>query len=276
LGNRALWGNSSGSRNVAIGHQSMELNATGNENIAVGELALRSNVSGSGNVAIGNYSAVNNQTGYSNVAVGTRALNNNTNRSNLVAIGDSALFNNGPGAVAAYQAVFNTAVGSKALFTNTIGNNNTAIGFGADVSTGGLINATAIGSQAIATQNNSIQLGDANITTVNTFGNITVKNGKGLIRSSDGIQLKKLTAFATVSTTINAGSTAIINFSFPEGFTGLPDAYVGNITGGGGFAELVLSVANITISGGSLFVFNPRSFAASPNFSIKIIAIGPQ
>jgi subtilisin-like proprotein convertase family protein len=115
-----------------------------------------------------------------------------------------------------------------------------------------------------------------NATTILASGDLFVRNGKGIIRSSDGTQQKKLVVIATVSTTIPAGGSANIPFTFPESFSGVPDVYVGNITGGGGFAEVIMTVANISASGGSLFVNNPRVASYSPNFSVKIIAIGPQ
>ena len=112
--------------------------------------------------------------------------------------------------------------------------------------------------------------------TVQASGDLYVRNGKGIIRSNDGTQQKKLVVIATVSATIPAGGSVNIPFAFPESFSGVPDVYVGNVTGGGGFAEVIMSVANISASGGSLFVNNPRAGSYSPNFSVKIIAIGPQ
>src|SRR5262249_42331027 len=44
--------------------------------------------------------------------------------------------------------------------------NNTAIGAFADVSTGNLTNATAIGNQAIVNANNKIRLGNTNVTVI--------------------------------------------------------------------------------------------------------------
>jgi len=46
--------------------------------------------------------------------------------------------------------------------------------------------------------------------------------------------------------------------------------------GGGGFAEVIMSVANITTSGGSLFINNPKPAGFVPNYTVKIIAIGAQ
>jgi hypothetical protein len=108
-------------------------------------------------------------------------------------------------------------------------------------------------------------------------GNFTVQNGKGIIRSNDGTQQKKVIKDVLVNLTLTAGASAAIAFTFPETFSAAPDTYVGNIVGGvGGWAEVVMSVANITTTGGNLYVFNPRGISWSPNYTVRIIAIGPQ
>ncbi len=107
-------------------------------------------------------------------------------------------------------------------------------------------------------------------------GNLTVQNGKGIIRSNDGTQKKELSTTATVNTTITSWATAIISFTFPESFSAAPDVYVGNAVSGSGFAEVMMTVGNITTTGGTLYVHNPRTVSWSPNYIIKIIAIGPQ
>ncbi len=108
-------------------------------------------------------------------------------------------------------------------------------------------------------------------------GNILVQNNKGLIRSNDGTQQKKVTTDVLVNVTLAAGATTSINFSFPESFSAAPDAYIGNVVGGaGGWAEVVMTVFGISTTGGVLYIFNPRSSSASPNFTIRIIAIGAQ
>ena len=53
-----------------------------------------------------------------------------------------------------------------ALQTNTTGTHNTAIGVWANVTSGGLTNATAVGYNAQATASNSVRLGDANISSI--------------------------------------------------------------------------------------------------------------
>ena len=108
-------------------------------------------------------------------------------------------------------------------------------------------------------------------------GNILVQNGKGLIRSNDGTQQKKIATNVAVAASLAADATTAINFTFSEAFSGTPDVYVGNVvSGAGGWAEVIMTVANISNTGGTLFVHNARTIPWSPNFTIKIIAIGPQ
>ena len=57
-------------------------------------------------------------------------------------------------------------------FSNT-GERNTAIGSGADVASGNLINATAIGASATVDASNKIQLGNTLVNSVATSGKLT-------------------------------------------------------------------------------------------------------
>ena len=45
---------------------------------------------------------------------------------------------------------------------------------------------------------------------------------------------------------------------------------------GGGFAEVVMTLAEVSSAGAKLFLFNPRGFGVSPSFTVRIVAIGPQ
>ena len=82
-----------------------------------------------------------------------------------VAIGSQSLLNNTTGS-------FNTAVGCMAVNDASFnGNKNTTIGAFSDIS-GNIENSTAIGANAIVTTSHTIQLGDSNITNVNTDGDI--------------------------------------------------------------------------------------------------------
>ncbi len=107
-------------------------------------------------------------------------------------------------------------------------------------------------------------------------GNIVVQGNRGIIRTTDGTQKKQVTTNVTVNTTVGAGATFTLNFTWSEAFSGVPDAFVGNATGPGGWAEVVMSLANVTATGATLYVFNPRGTSASPSFTVRIIAIGAQ
>ncbi len=290
----AMFNNTTGSANVAFGVAALFRNTDRNNLVAIGDSALYNNGLGAssvaeatGNTAIGSKSLFANTTGSDNTATGRLSLNKNTTGGNNTATGSQALNSNttgylntavGVGALLNNTAGFaNTAIGTSALDNNVSGYYNTAIGFNAGVVSGTLFNTVALGFNAKATASNTIQLGDANVTTINTFGNVTVRNGKGMIRSSDGTQQKKVTAIVTVATTIAATGTYNVAFLFPEAFSAAPDVFVGNITGGpGGFAEVVMTIAGVTASGATLFVHNPLSISRSPNFTVKIIAIGAQ
>lgn len=112
---------STGSANVAIGNQSMNINTTGFWNVAIGAGTLSGNVNATANTAIG-YGAMSTVNTSSNVAIGKSALNTSTGNTNI-AIGVSAL---GGGGVTGSN---NLAVGHNAMYSNTSGANNIGIGY---------------------------------------------------------------------------------------------------------------------------------------------------
>jgi hypothetical protein len=144
-----------GSKNTAIGHQSMRgISAyiSGDRNVAVGDSAMTYITSGSDNVAVGVQALGRNTYAYSNVAVGGNALRNNTSSVRNTAVGDSAMYTQSydPGGnylsdntAIGSKAMFynqpistgtgtkNTAVGSEAMYLNTTGNQNTVMGVSA-------------------------------------------------------------------------------------------------------------------------------------------------
>ncbi len=106
---------------------------------------------------------------------------------------------------------------------------------------------------------------------------VRVREGKGILRFTDGNQRKMQTFSVPVNLTIASGSTVSIDFTFPEVFGASPAVWVGNVIwGGGGFAELVMSVGQITDGKGKLFIYNPKSSSQSPNFTVNIIAMGAE
>lgn len=151
---------------MGIGNAALKFNTSGAENIAVGHYALLNNTTGSFNTAIGKESMSLNNSGSSNTAYGVNSLFANTSGDTNTAIGGNSLENNSTG----YK---NTAIGYGSLTSNGTGDKLTSIGYGADVSVDGLSNAIAIGFDAKVSTSNSIQLGNAEITTVNTSGALT-------------------------------------------------------------------------------------------------------
>jgi hypothetical protein len=142
------------STNTAIGFDALSVNAPDGDN----DLGIN-------NTAIGMNALLGNITGANNTATGRDALFNNTTGLENAATGAYALFNNTTGS-------FNTAYGKASLLINTEGSNNTAIGYGADVASSSLTNATAIGSGAKVYGDNTIVLGNANVTDVQTAGSV--------------------------------------------------------------------------------------------------------
>jgi hypothetical protein len=206
IGYQALVSNTTGLQNISIGRQSMLGNVTGSSNTAVGLETLESNSTGHHNAAFGHLTMLYNTTGYQNAAYGQEALQGNTTGNKNTALGAESLYNNS-------QGNFNIAVGFGAMGSNTTGSNNTAVGYNADVSSSALTNATAIGNGAIVTASNKIQLGNANVTLVNTSGAITSGStitAGGAITSNTAIN-----SSATQTTTSGSvAGTAVFSMPF--------------------------------------------------------------
>lgn len=158
-GFRALYLNITGSYNTAHGNSALYDNTSGGSNTAIGYSALYANSSGSSNTASGVYALVKNTTADMNTATGFRALFNNTTGPSNTATGNRALYNNTTGNS-------NTATGSGALNQNTTGSGNTVVGYYAGPTVGTLYNAGAFGNRAKVTTNNTIRIGDNNITQI--------------------------------------------------------------------------------------------------------------
>ena len=203
-----------GTKNTSIGYQTLYNTVYGKENTAIGYQALYNNNTASGSTAIGYqamYNAYNistasaystsntavgyqallgsstpaNNSGISNTAIGHYAERSNSSGSNNTGIGDLSLYYNTTG-----QS--NTAIGYNTLSSITTGSSNTAIGYNADV-TNNVSNATAIGNGATTSTDNTIQLGNSNVTTVNASGTINASEDMSLKH------LKGTTAKPTVS-----------------------------------------------------------------------------
>ena len=165
IGTQSMYTNKSGYQNTATGLQTLYSNTTGAQNTAMGTVSLYSNTVGSDNVAYGSGSLQFNTTGDQNTAIGVQSLDQNTVGQENTAIGYTSMyFNTGSN---------NTSLGRASLYTNTTGSNNTAIGYAADVSSGGLSNATAVGNGAIVNASNKAVIGNTTVATIGGYQNWT-------------------------------------------------------------------------------------------------------
>jgi len=169
-------GTGNGNNNLAVG-TSMG-SGTGIGNTAIGSRALEnySGVNFDYNTAVGYLSLEKVTTGQQNTALGAYSMDDLTSGNMNTAIGAEVLINStGDG---------NTALGRGAGWTLTTGSYNIIIGMGADVSSNNLSNAIAIGYDATVNASNKIQLGNSNITLVETSGTVSasafVGDGSGL------------------------------------------------------------------------------------------------
>ena len=189
IGNGALSFNTTGAANTATGESALNKNTTGIQNTGLGQSALRENTTGSNNVAVGLSALQVSTTASNNVAVGTSALVNNLTGASNVALGGSALSsttssNNvsvghlaGTGTTSGGN---NTFIGYNTASTNTTGSANTTLGYQANVSSGALTNATAIGNGASVNASNKIRLGNASVTVVETQGSFVTVSDRRL------------------------------------------------------------------------------------------------
>ena len=140
------------SENTATGAGALLFN-NAPANTADGAFAMFSNTTGTDNTAVGDRAMLNNTTGSNNTGVGSGALLSNTTGNNNSAFGVDALFNNTTGNR-------NVGIGFGALGQNTTGNDNIALGYlaGSDLTTGD--NNIYIGNLGVASESNTIRIGD--------------------------------------------------------------------------------------------------------------------
>lgn len=167
IGYQACNATVTGTRNTAVGYEALLVDTGYGYNTAIGWNALKANTSGGANTAVGSQALGSNTTGDLNVAVGQFAMFNNTTGANNTAVGNSAMGNNDSGSN-------NTAVGSAAGLNFNTTDNNTAIGVDSGLTAGTETNTTTIGYQAVATTDNQVVLGNANVTQVASEGRLSI------------------------------------------------------------------------------------------------------
>jgi hypothetical protein len=179
------------------------------------------------NMAIGLGSLSNVTTGTHNVAVGNNTLSNNTIGTFNTAVGDTALQNN--------KASQNTALGGIAGSSLNTSNsiNNTFLSNRADTTSGTIItNATALGANAVVTTSNTIQLGDTNVTLINTSATVSATafrgDGSELTNIQFGLDLNNN---FLVGTQMNSLSSTLQWYEGRHNFAVFNGALQNNVTG---------------------------------------------
>ena len=187
VGQNSLIANTSGSNNVSIGTDSLPANTTGGSNVSAGVGAMYANTTGSSNTAYGHNALQANTTASNNTAVGYQAGYSNTTGTRLTAVGWSAGrlstgdYNTFIGSYSGYghtSGSFNTAVGDYAMGVSTItGIKNTAIGQAAMSSLTSGANNTALGVNTLtstANGSNNTALGMESLYSSNSNNNTAV------------------------------------------------------------------------------------------------------
>ena len=206
MGTGAVASNTTGSSNTGLGYQALNSNTTASNNTAVGYQAGYSNTTGTRNAFYGMYSGYgittgtdNTALGYNaiaggvtvtgsyNTAVGVQSLYNSTTASNNTAVGYQASYSNNQSAT--------TAVGYKAGYANTGDNELVAVGYQALTASTTGTNNTALGHNTLAsntTGSHNLAVGSAALT-ANTTGSYNTAIGR----------------VALVSNTTASGNTAV-------------------------------------------------------------------
>ncbi len=191
-----------GGRNIAMGISALSSNTIGQWNVALGAYNLQNATTSSNNVAIGNEVMGVSAPGNDNTGIGNRALFYNTG-SNNTAIGSNALN-------ATTSGSNNTALGNASGQIITTGSNNTFVGQGSNANLNSRTNATAIGYGAIVNADNTIQLGNTNVTSVVTSGTVSATGFTGALTGN----ASTATALATPRTISTTGDITYTSGSF--------------------------------------------------------------
>ncbi len=235
LGANALFNNSAYAYgNTAVGINALQTQSFANGNVgyasyntAVGVDTLAANQPDGGNAgedgihntALGAIALEYNTTGYYNTATGVYALGLNT------------------------QGNYNAAIGANAGSGNATGSKNTFLGTFSGPNTGGQVDSTAIGFNAVADASYHIQVGDNNVTQIGGpvgWSNLSDVRAKTNIQDLD-LGLDFVMALRPVSFTLKQGNGRTdLGFVAQDVETLLGDGY--NVLGIGADKDRTLSL----------------------------------
>jgi hypothetical protein len=240
VGFNSLLNSTDGGYNTAVGTNSMQQNTSGDVNTAIGHNSLVSNTIGRYNTAIGVQAQETNLTGNQNTAIGVAAIDRNTNGSNNVALGAFAGRYIGDGQTYSTEINNSVLIGSETKPLNNSSVNEIVIGY----------NATGNGS-------NTVQLGNANITNVNTSGSLTANASiSSDITDNFTIDPSNAEAFKGKIIICNPSNAITITFSssLPTGFNCMilqKSADANKITVAGGSGVTIKNRNNYTATAGN-------------------------
>jgi hypothetical protein len=237
-------GLATGTRNNAFGYQSMRGVMSGaNDNNSFGYFALKAVTSGDNNAAFGNSALAGVTSGTSNIGIGDHAGRSITTTSNNIAEGDiscdtctgSRTISIGIASLLQGTSTDDTTCvgfqcgwGTDGSNKLTSGDSNSLYGAYATVSAATAANRGAFGANAIATEDNSVKLGDTNVTYLNV-GNAhrlhyvaptSYNSGSCTNESGTGTE-----AWGTITATCN-NQTAIVLFSDSSTYAAAPTCIV--------------------------------------------------
>ena len=195
IGTTALDAITTGDDNTAIGYDALTNNTTGHDNVAIGYNVLKSNVGGAGNSAMGSGSLTSNTGGDYNTAIGNNSLKENIGGGNNVAIGNSSLRDNTSGnnntsvGKSSSQLITtgdnNVTLGYLAGNVLTTGGNNVIIGSDSDPSANSGSNQIVIGYGAIGKGDNTVTIGNGDITAWSASDDNEVDLGSSSVEFKD-------------------------------------------------------------------------------------------
>ena len=225
---------------TAIGYAAALNNTSGSGTVALGFSSLLSNNTGNWNTGIGGYSLRFNTSGARNTGVGYKALEQNTTSEHNTAVGYNALLNTDR---TSDTDGYNTGLGDGAGSNVTTGNKNTFLGANTSASAVTGTNQAVVGYGASGQADNSVTLGDVNVTSVYmaqdkgaTVYAASVASGggeaTGIYKSDGDYDVSLQTGNSTTgSITITDGANGDITLA-PNG-TGKTDFNNNSITGYG-------------------------------------------
>ena len=255
--------NTIGVNNSFLGASAGITNSTGSDNAFFGRFAGGSNTAGTANAFFGANAAVSNTMGSINSSFGAYSANKLTTGDENSFFGASAGFETTTGSANSFFG--------RAGATNTTGSRNTLVGYQADVGTGNLNFATALGAGAKVNTSNTVVLGRA-VDAVRIPGTLNVAGsiGANVVNASvqfnlDGDRILSTTGSNNLFLGIGVGASNTIGHS--NAFFG-PQAGVFNSTGNANaFFGSGAGFSNSTGGGNSFFGQASGQFNASGIFN---------